>query len=302
MTEPTSSTNRAVERLCLAFSAELISSGFLPQTYRSAFDTVLALAISQANLAPMARDTAFQKTYAGLGNSPPDELRRPVRVRPIAISLGIPPETARRRAALMVKAGILIQTDAGVILPKSVTETPTYIATAKATWRAIGDLYGAFRRLGALGGVAPETGDREIPHRYVMRLWGDHFLRLIETLLSMVQDPFDIVLLFAILRASQATQPGAAKPVSVLALSRSLSLPYETVRRNALRLAESGLCRKTPGGYLITPDLLDTQVWRQFAERHGQILTRFFSIMGEKGLLGWWEADYMAAHPSPGLG
>lgn len=288
------SKDRVVERLCLVFSAELISSGFLRGTYRSALDTLLALAIGQANLASMARDLAFQKAYAGLSSSPPDHLRRPVRVRPIALSLGIPQETARRRAAIMVKDGILVQTDAGVYMPKSVTETPSYIETAKATWGAVGGLYGALRREGALGAPADQAGGEEIPYRYMMRLWGDHFLRLIEMLLPMLQEPFDIVLLFAILRASQSADAGTNSPVSASSLSRSLGLPFETVRRNALRLAEKGLCQKAPRGYVITSELLETPVWRQFAERHRLVLMRFFSIMGERGLLGWWEADHQA--------
>jgi hypothetical protein len=299
MTASVSSTDRAVEELCLALSAELISSGFLRGTYASALDTLLALAISQANLASMARNLAFQKAYAGLSSSPPDELRRPVRVRPVAISLGIPQETARRRVALMVKAGVMVQTKAGVFMPKSVTETPVYIATAEATWRAIGNLYGALRREGALGAPPHQASDEEIPHRYMMRLWGDHFLRVIEALLPVVQEPFDIVLLFTILRACQPTESEVSKPIAALSLSRSLGMPGETVRRNLLRLAENGLCAKTPRGYLITRELLDTPIWRQFAERHRLILLRFFTIMGERGLLSWWEADYLAAKSSP---
>lgn len=300
MTPSTPTADRTVERLCLAFSAELIPRGFLRETYRSALDTLLVLAIGQANLAPLARNAEFQKTYAGLSASPPDELRRPVRVRSIAISLGVSQETARRRVATMVKAGFLAQTDAGVFMPKSVTDSPMYIETAKETWRAIGDLYGALRREGALPAPDSEAIGGEIPHRYMMRLWRDHFLRLIEGLLPMVDEPFDIVLLFTILRDSQATEPTVGKPVSASSLSRSLDLPFETVRRNALRLAEKGLCHKTRRGYLITPELLDAPVWREFAERHGQILTRFFSVMREQRLLGWWEADFQAANALSG--
>lgn len=290
------STRERVERLCLAFSAELIPGGFLRETYRSALDTLLALAISQANLAPMARNAEFQRSYAGLSSSPPDELRRPVRVHAIAISLGVPQETARRRVAIMVKAGLLTRTDAGVILPQSMTLSPMYVETAKETWRTIGELYGALRREGALPAPAPapETIGEEAPHRLMMRLWGDHFLRLVEALLPMVGEPFDIVLLFTILRESQATDAPAGKPVSASTLARSLGLPFETVRRNALRLAENGLCHKTSRGYLITPELLDEPRWRQFAERHGQVLMRFFCVMREQRLLGWWEADFQA--------
>lgn len=291
----TASKDRVVERLCLSLSADLISTGFLRGAYRSALDTLLALAITQANLAPKARDLAFQQAYATLSRSPPDHLRRPVRVRPIAISLGIPQETARRRVAMMVKDGILAHTDTGVFMPKSVTETPIYIDTAKATWEAVGALYGDLRRVGALDAPANQAREEEIPYRYMMRLWGDHFLRIVEMLLPMLQEPFDIVLLFTILRASEALKSEASKPVSASSISRSLGLPFETVRRNALRLAERGLCQKAPRGYVITSELLDTPVWRQFAERHRLVLMRFFSIMGERGLLSFWEAGYQAS-------
>lgn len=300
MTAPLASLDtREVERLCLSLSAELISSGFLGGTFRSPLDTVLALAIGQANLAHMARDLVFQKTYAGLSNSPPDALRRPVRPRSIAISLGIPQETARRRVALMVEAGLLVQTDAGVFMPKSVTETPNYLVTAQTTCATIGGLYVALRGIGALEAPACQDCDGEVPHRYMMRLWGDHFLRLVETLLPMVQEPLSIVLLFAILRASRATEVGGLRPVSASVLSRDLGLPFETARRNALRLAESGLCEKAARGYLITPELLETPVWHQLAERHRVIMMRFFTIMDERGLLGWWEADYRAVAALP---
>lgn len=294
----TSSTEKTVEQLCLTVSTQLIPNGFLRGTYRTAVDTLLALAISQANLAPMARDLAFQKAYAGLSASPPDALRRPVPVRSIATSLGIPQETARRRVAQMIKAGLLAQTAAGVFMPKSMTETPLYLSTAQATWQAIGELYGALRRLGALGPPVHMRREGEVPYRYMMRLWGDHFLRLIEAILPLLQEPFDLVLLFAILRESQAESLEGGV-VSASSLSRSLGLPFETVRRNAMRLAETGLCERTARGYLISPERLDTPLWRRLAERHRSILMRFFLIMDERELLGWWEADYRTASPPP---
>jgi hypothetical protein len=297
MTTSDGPLDSVVERLCLVLSADLVSNGFLRGTFRSTLDTLLALAISQANLAAMDSDLVFQRTYASLNASPPDALRRPVRVRPLALSLGIPLETARRRIGLMVKDGVLVQTDAGVFIPKSVTETPAYLATAKGTWRALGDLYGALRQEGALAPPLHANPDGEIPYRYMMRLWGRHFLRLIEALLPMLHEPFDIVLLFAILGAGQAEQAGAAGPVSASSLARKLGIPFETLRRNALRLVEKGLCQKAQRGYQITAELLETPAWRRFAESHRQVLTRFFSIMSERDMLGWWEADFRAANP-----
>jgi len=294
MSQPMSTQDKIGERLCLAFSADLVPNGFLRETYRSALDTLLVLAIGQANLAPLARNPEFQKAYATLDTSPPDELRRPVRVRSIATSLGVPQETARRRVAAMVKAGVLAQTEAGVYMPQSLTLSPVYVQTALQTWRAIGDLYVALRHEGVLPPPEPEPIDGEPPHRHMMRLWGDHFLRMVEALLPMVGEPFDIVLLFTILRESRVAEPSQGKPASASALARALGLPFETVRRNVLRLTEAGLCEKTRGGYLITPALLEEPRWRDFSERHAHIVLRFFAVMREQRLLGWWEADFQA--------
>jgi len=295
MKASTSKVDEIRERLCLAFSAELIPNGFRRQGHRSALDTLLMLAVLQANLAPLARDTGFQRTYAGLSLSPPDELRRPVRVRSIAMSLGIPQETARRRVASLAESGVLAFTGDGVIMPQSFTQSQAALQAAIENWRALSDLYTALRRAGALEAPASDTVSPEPPLRQMMRLWTNHFLRLIEALTPMVGEAFDVLLLFAILCGSGATLAHPGKPVSASALARSLDLPFETVRRNALRFAENDFCQKTSRGYLITPQMLHEPSWRALSERHTQILMRFFSVMRDQELLGWWEAEYQAS-------
>jgi hypothetical protein len=54
--------------------------------------------------------------------------------------------------------------------------------------------------------------------------------------------------------ASRAILPDSQRlPVSVLAISQSLRLPYETVRRHANVLIAEGLCARTPGHGLVVP-------------------------------------------------
>ncbi|PHY17178.1 hypothetical protein [Caulobacter sp. BP25] len=297
MTTSTVTVDRTCEGLCLAFSAQLIPNGFRKQGHRSAIDVLLMLAIAQANLAPMARDPEFQKTYAGLEASPPDEMRRPARVRSIAVSLGVPQETARRRVASLVEAGILVMRDEGVIMPQAFTYSPHALQTAIDSWALFTGFYANLRRAGALAPVEPAPPDQPPPLRLMMRLWTNHFLRLIEALLPMVGDPFSVVMLFAILDGSLATTAG--KPVSASAVARALGLPFESVRRNALRITDNGLCQKVGRGYLITPELMEEPRWRAFSERHAQVLMRFFAAMGEQNLLGWWEAQYLAQGGRP---
>lgn len=290
MTAPISTVDRTCERLCLAFSAQLIPNGFRQQGHRSALDTLLMLAIAQANLAPMARDAEFQKTYAGLDAAPPDEMRRPARVRAIATSLGVPQETARRHVASLAQAGILAMRDDGVIMPQAFTNSAHALQMAMETWAAFAAFYANLRRAGILAPVEPASLGQPPAIRQMMRLWTDHFLRLIEALLPMVGDPFGVVMLFAILDGSLAAEEG--KPVSASAIARALGLPFESVRRNALRITDNGLCRKVGRGYLIPPELMQEPRWRAFSERHAQILMRFFAVMREQQLLGWWEAQY----------
>ena len=293
MTASTATVDRTCEGLCLAFSAQLIPNGFRRQGHRSALDTLLMLAIAQANLAPLARDPEFQKTYAGLEASPPDDMRRPARVRAIATSLGVPQETTRRRVASLVEVGILNMREDGVILPQSFTYSPHALQMAMETWTSFATLYANLRRAGSLAPVPAAPTDQAPAMRQMMRLWTDHFLRLIEALMPMVGDPFSVVMLFAILDGSLAA--GDGKPVSASAIARSLGLPFESVRRNALRITDNGLCHKVGRGYLIPPELMEEPRWRAFSERHAQILMRFFAVMREQGLLGWWEAQYQAA-------
>src|SRR3989338_6459450 len=186
MTASTATLDRTCEGLCLAFSAQLIPNGFRKQGHRSALDTLLMLAIAQANLAPLARDPEFQKTYAGLEASPPDDMRRPARVRALA------------------EAGILAMSDDGVILPQAFTCSPHAVEMAMETWNTFTQFYANLRRAECLSAVPAATPDQPPPVRQMMRLWVDHFLRLIEALMPMVGDPFSVVMLFAILDGSLA--------------------------------------------------------------------------------------------------
>ncbi|MGA0604449.1 hypothetical protein ACO2Q0_00475 [Phenylobacterium sp. VNQ135] len=43
------------------------------------------------------------------------------------------------------------------------------------------------------------------------------------------------------------------RPISINAISQSLGLPFETVRRRVRRLAQLGLCRNAPGGIVVIP-------------------------------------------------
>jgi hypothetical protein len=55
------------------------------------------------------------------------------------------------------------------------------------------------------------------------------------------------------------------KPVSVLALSGSLNLPYETTRRHAAKLLKSGQCERVAGGLIVPARIL-------LSDRHNEVM------------------------------
>ncbi len=58
--------------------------------------------------------------FGELDNLPPDEMRRPVPVNSIALSLRISPETARRHAAKLLRDGAAVRIEGkGLIVPRA---------------------------------------------------------------------------------------------------------------------------------------------------------------------------------------
>jgi len=83
----------------------------------------------------------------------------------------------------------------------------------------------------------------------VLRVTVEYFLRGVEVL-SRVHDDVVTSLVFMTLWHGQMQAPGRA-PVGVRELSRRLGMPYETVRRHARTLVQSGQCIEQKGGVAV---------------------------------------------------
>ncbi|HWE45968.1 MAG TPA: hypothetical protein VG407_08055 [Caulobacteraceae bacterium] len=53
------------------------------------------------------------------------------------------------------------------------------------------------------------------------------------------------------------------RPVTIRGLAEFLDLPYETVRRNVLRLASTGLLEKRAGGYVVPVHVARLEAWNE---------------------------------------
>src|SRR5262249_31997570 len=85
--------------------------------------------------------------YGGLLDIPPDELRQPISGNALSSLIRMPFETTRRHANKLIREGLLVRSDKGLIVPQAVFEQPRHIASAQAihahTVRLVGDLYRA---------------------------------------------------------------------------------------------------------------------------------------------------------------
>jgi hypothetical protein len=84
---------------------------------------VIAQAIVAANTAHLDA-TSDGARFAGVDETPPDEVRRAVSVLRLAGSLGLPFETTRRYVNNLIQSGYCVRVKGGVIVPRSVLERP----------------------------------------------------------------------------------------------------------------------------------------------------------------------------------
>jgi DNA-binding Lrp family transcriptional regulator len=86
---------------------------------------IVAQTIVTANTAHLDAPRGEGYRYAGIAQTPPDEVRRPISIARLAESLGLPYETMRARVRRLIDAGVCVQLDAGLIVPGAVLERPT---------------------------------------------------------------------------------------------------------------------------------------------------------------------------------
>ncbi|MBU4434736.1 MAG: hypothetical protein KKC14_10020 [Alphaproteobacteria bacterium] len=72
------------------------------------------------------------RTYAQLDEIPPDDERRPITIRQVADSLGLPYETVRRRVVEMLKRGMAVKVGReGFIVPLEALARPEIVNALK---------------------------------------------------------------------------------------------------------------------------------------------------------------------------
>lgn len=81
------------------------------------------------------------------------------------------------------------------------------------------------------------------------------------------------------------------RPISVHAVSTSLQLPFETVRRRIAALARAGLCRTVPGGVIVPAEAANTADYRRNSLAAYERTRGFYFELLALGALGEGLAD-----------
>ena len=124
----------AVARIVSRLSSEYVlrAMQLLVEAYGDIRTGIIAQTIVTANTAHLDTRGGEGWRYAGIDETPPDELRRPISIARLAESLGLPFETTRRHVQRLIDAGICHRVEGGLIVPRRVLEEPAAAGAALA--------------------------------------------------------------------------------------------------------------------------------------------------------------------------
>lgn len=260
-------------------------------------DTLLMIALIQANIAPLMNDRDLQLRYATAESAPPDDVRRAISVTALAGSLGLPFETVRRRLGRLNALGYCEPAERGYRVPARLLDGPDYLTRIGGAGAIVRDIYLLLRDAGCLEGLAglpAEYADGE-PIRVVARAAGDYALRVFTVMTAEMGDPLDVFMVMALMHINTGGDPCVVPgwplaPARVARLAEKMQLPYETVRRRLSDLAGRRLCARTARGWIVPGDHL-AAMRVDLLEQNLAHLRRFFATLGRFGILSAWDAS-----------
>ena len=187
--------------------------------------------------------------------------RAPVRIRELSRKLGMPYETVRRHARTLVQSGQCVEESGGLAVPAAVMRSPRAAAMLRRNYVNVVRVLRDLTRVGvarfSVGSDRPLRSGRLSKEQTVIGLVGTGLLLTgYRELRKFAGGDLMKGLIFTaiwtanvkhVTNTSAAGDRGILKdsqrlPVSALAISRSLRLPYETVRRHADALLKQGQC------------------------------------------------------------
>ncbi len=269
-------------------------------------DTLIAMAILQANLAPVLQDRTLARRYAE--TSPPDEFRRPTSASAVALSLRMPYETVRRRIAGLAGRGVCQVTPKGVYIPDGHNSSSHAITVLTGLHDCVRKHYWRLQQAKALPALPPMDWPLTAPGAallLVRRATSEYALRVVDEISLMFGDVIAGLVMLEIVRANTehipdghrgGDHPGPdgflpdpeRRPVRMSEVASRLGLPPETARRYALRLVDQGFCQRMPSGLMAPRKVLAQDVFVDLMAVNHANLSRMFAYLARTGVVETW--------------
>lgn len=274
---------------------------------RQAFDGdiikgVIFLAIIQANVRHLDEAHGTEAGWTELENPPPDNLRRPVSAGAVAIALGLPKETARRKIRELVGARFCALAPGGVIVPRRVFLREGNMSGLRRNANQLRALFSALaaQDVGLVRKYSLASGEARL--RQLGRISSDFTLKLTATLRALFDGELVAALVFLSINAANvrhltehedgryagADDPppnSERRPISALALSRELGVPAETVRRHVRQLEAAGYCIAIKGGLVVPTEVLMQRKFQTAVAESARTLAWLLEALVRVGVL-----------------
>jgi hypothetical protein len=279
-------------------------------------DTMLIVAVVQANIAPVMANPELEATYAALDQPPPDELRRPVSVAALAGTTGLPFETVRRRIARLRDWGAVEILPEGVVAPQRNLDTADHRGVIAENFRLLRETHRRLQNLGFFDGqtwpATAWTSDLPLPLRAATRHSADYALRMIDILRLRAGDIINGLIMLQLARvntqalgdarerfespAHPAFVPDELKePTGASHLAHCLRFDRETVRRRLAVMTEAGICERRGAGYIVPFNHMISPNMLAVMNANDANLRRLYRNLARVGALEVWRADDQAA-------
>lgn len=187
----------------------------------------------------------------------------------LALSLGQPRETVRRKVKHLIGLGLLVESPGGVRVPEHRLETDCvrrHLTDLAAITR---DFLTRLCEYGLDAAPPRPSMSPEAARALLLRATNTYCLRLIEDMSRMSGGDVMRPLVFSAITVANTrhivmdpdspyamfTEPlpdAMRRPVTALALAVELGLPRETTRRYLAKVEALGGCRRVRGGYIVT--------------------------------------------------
>lgn len=197
--------------------------------------------------------------------------KEPIGIRELARRLDTPFETVRRQVHKLVRGGACRMEDAGICLGPATLRSPRTNAMLRKIYLEAVRMLDVLRRIKVGHFKPPRSTDapRSLNKEQVVIVLAS--IRVLLAAMKVLRDFFDgdltTGLVFTAIRAANVKHitniaPGAnrdilpdsdRRPVSMMAISNSMKLPYETIRRHTAKLMKQGKCVRVGRKGLVAP-------------------------------------------------